>query len=375
MARVGQRRRRPGRQPWPGRNVGRRRGGDAARWPGPAGFADFGRAVRRAPPQLGHRRRRAGTAAAVAAGRLRARHRDLLHRRARADVVGGAGACAASALRSPSLARRRPIGFPLALGAAPRWPRASPPRRCKTVQVAHPVLARPAGNVAIAGFVEVREERERSDRIVVRVLIARRRAARAEARARAGLGAQGHGAAGRRLCDVPRAAQSAARAAAAGRLRLRARPLFPGHRRDRLRARRDHAPRSRRRRRACGCATPPRSQGCATRIDARIRAVLPGDRGAIASALITGKRDAISAPVNDAMYISSLAHVLSISGYHMAVVAGVVFFVLRALLALVPAFASAPPDQEMGRGRRARRRGVLSCCCRARRSRPSAPSS
>jgi competence protein ComEC len=70
---------------------------------------------------------------------------------------------------------------------------------------------------------------------------------------------------------------------------------------------------------------------------------LPGDKGAIASALITGKRDAISAPVNDAMYISSLAHVLSISGYHMALVAGVVFFVLRALFALMPGLASARP--------------------------------
>jgi competence protein ComEC len=69
-------------------------------------------------------------------------------------------------------------------------------------------------------------------------------------------------------------------------------------------------------------------------IDTRIRAALPGDVGAIASALITGKRDAISAPVNEAMYVSSLAHVLSISGYHMAVVAGVIFFVIRALLAL-----------------------------------------
>jgi competence protein ComEC len=84
-------------------------------------------------------------------------------------------------------------------------------------------------------------------------------------------------------------------------------------------------------------------QGLRDAIDDRIRAVVPGDRGAIASALITGKRDAISAPVNDAMYVSSLAHVLSISGYHMAVVAGVVFFVLRALLALVPAFASSKP--------------------------------
>jgi competence protein ComEC len=84
-------------------------------------------------------------------------------------------------------------------------------------------------------------------------------------------------------------------------------------------------------------------EGLRDAIDARIRSVVPGDKGAIASALITGKRDAISAQVNDAMYVSSLAHVLSISGYHMAVVAGVVFFVLRALLALVPGFASRHP--------------------------------
>src|SRR5262245_24139996 len=43
------------------------------------------------------------------------------------------------------------------------------------------------------------------------------------------------------------------------------------------------------------------------------------------------------------MYVSSLAHVLSISGYHMAVVAGAVFFVVRAGLALVPGFALRHP--------------------------------
>ena len=78
-------------------------------------------------------------------------------------------------------------------------------------------------------------------------------------------------------------------------------------------------------------------------IDKRIRAVIAGDNGSIASALITGKRDAISVPVNDAMYVSSLAHVLSISGYHMAVVAGIVFFFIRAGLALVPSLASRYP--------------------------------
>jgi competence protein ComEC len=70
---------------------------------------------------------------------------------------------------------------------------------------------------------------------------------------------------------------------------------------------------------------------------------MPGDNGSIASALITGKRDAISTPVNDAMYVSSLAHVLSISGYHMAVVAGIVFFFIRAGLALFPSLASRHP--------------------------------
>ena len=78
-------------------------------------------------------------------------------------------------------------------------------------------------------------------------------------------------------------------------------------------------------------------------IDARIRAAVPGDKGAIASALITGKRDAISSSVNEAMYISSLAHVLSISGYHMAVVAGIAFFTFRAGLALFPLIASRYP--------------------------------
>src|SRR5262249_33725970 len=83
-------------------------------------------------------------------------------------------------------------------------------------------------------------------------------------------------------------------------------------------------------------------------IDARIRKVLTGDKGAIASALITGKRDAITAPVNEAMYVSSLAHVLSISRYHMGVVAGVVFFAFRAGLALIPGVASRYPIKKWG---------------------------
>jgi competence protein ComEC len=84
-------------------------------------------------------------------------------------------------------------------------------------------------------------------------------------------------------------------------------------------------------------------QGLRDAIDLRIRSVLSGDVGSIASALITGKRDAISPNVYDAMFVSGIGHVLSISGYHMAVVAGVVFFVLRALLALIPGLADRAP--------------------------------
>jgi competence protein ComEC len=51
-------------------------------------------------------------------------------------------------------------------------------------------------------------------------------------------------------------------------------------------------------------------------IDARIRAVLPGDRGAIAAMLIDGRRDTIAMNVYDALFVSGIGHVLSISGYH-----------------------------------------------------------
>jgi len=50
------------------------------------------------------------------------------------------------------------------------------------------------------------------------------------------------------------------------------------------------------------------------------------------------------------MYISSLAHVLSISGYHMAVVAGIVFFFIRAGLALIPSLANRHPIKKWAAG-------------------------
>ena len=54
-----------------------------------------------------------------------------------------------------------------------------------------------------------------------------------------------------------------------------------------------------------------------------------------------------------------LGHVLSISGLHMALVAGSTFWLLRALLRAVPGTRAAPAHQEMGGGRCAPRRDLL----------------
>ncbi|WP_245651331.1 ComEC/Rec2 family competence protein [Paramagnetospirillum marisnigri] len=71
----------------------------------------------------------------------------------------------------------------------------------------------------------------------------------------------------------------------------------------------------------------------------RILAVLPGDRGAVAAALTTGDQMPISAPMMQAYRDSGLAHILSISGLHITMAAGLVFVGLRTLLALFPSVA------------------------------------
>jgi competence protein ComEC len=75
------------------------------------------------------------------------------------------------------------------------------------------------------------------------------------------------------------------------------------------------------------------------RIGTRIAASLPGERGFIANALITGERGGISDATNAAYRDSGLLHILSISGLHMVIMAGAVFVTVRFLLALVPALA------------------------------------
>jgi competence protein ComEC len=78
-------------------------------------------------------------------------------------------------------------------------------------------------------------------------------------------------------------------------------------------------------------------------IAARVIAALPGDRGRVATALITGDRGGISESTQDAMRASGLGHILAISGLHMALISGAAFWMVRALLASSPGLAQRRP--------------------------------
>jgi len=69
----------------------------------------------------------------------------------------------------------------------------------------------------------------------------------------------------------------------------------------------------------------------------RIQAGLPGSMGAIASSLVTGTRGGIAEDDEAALRDAGLAHVLAISGLQMAMVGGGIFWLLRAVLAAIPA--------------------------------------
>ena len=74
-------------------------------------------------------------------------------------------------------------------------------------------------------------------------------------------------------------------------------------------------------------------------IGGRIRQHLQATLAAFAEALITGERASIPKEVNKSLQISGLFHILSISGLHMSLAAGGVFWLVRALLALSPSIA------------------------------------
>lgn len=76
----------------------------------------------------------------------------------------------------------------------------------------------------------------------------------------------------------------------------------------------------------------------------RVRANDEGSpQAAVSAALITGEKTPIPEPDAEVLRLSGLAHILSISGLHMALVAGTVMGALRAMAALAPGLAARRP--------------------------------
>ncbi|AMM84636.1 hypothetical protein AZF01_09950 [Martelella sp. AD-3] len=88
-------------------------------------------------------------------------------------------------------------------------------------------------------------------------------------------------------------------------------------------------------------------EGLRDSIASRIRAVLPGDTGAFANAIITGQRRAMSDGTLNALRNAGLAHVIAISGLHMALAAGIFFSALRLILSFSPRAAEAVATKKL----------------------------
>lgn len=76
-----------------------------------------------------------------------------------------------------------------------------------------------------------------------------------------------------------------------------------------------------------------------SQVSAQIKSAVSGPSQGIVVALMTGERAAIADDDWQALRASGLAHIISISGLHVAMVAAPVFFLVRFLLALVPVIA------------------------------------
>lgn len=79
----------------------------------------------------------------------------------------------------------------------------------------------------------------------------------------------------------------------------------------------------------------------------QISQTLGGAEAAIAIALMTGERGAIDEVSNEDMRRAGTSHLLSISGMHIGMVGGFVFFLVRSLLALIPFLALRYPARKI----------------------------
>ena len=76
--------------------------------------------------------------------------------------------------------------------------------------------------------------------------------------------------------------------------------------------------------------------GLRQRISDALRAGLPGDVGGFITAITTNDKSGISREGLQNLRAANLAHLLAISGLHMALLTGFVFAALRGVIALCP---------------------------------------
>ncbi len=104
--------------------------------------------------------------------------------------------------------------------------------------------------------------------------------------------------------------------------------------------------------------TPPFEPGWRLTVNARIDAArnhltkriaetFGGQAGAVAAALVTGKRGLITEETNEALRAAGIYHIVSISGLHMVLAAGTFFWTARAILALFPVLALGWPIKKI----------------------------
>ncbi|MCS6760368.1 MAG: ComEC/Rec2 family competence protein [Candidatus Devosia euplotis] len=82
-------------------------------------------------------------------------------------------------------------------------------------------------------------------------------------------------------------------------------------------------------------------------IGARMDVQLDGAAAAIGRAMVVGDQSGISNETRQAMAQAGLAHVYSISGLHLSIVAGGVFWLVRWLLAAIPALTTGWPVKKV----------------------------
>ncbi|QTL02636.1 ComEC/Rec2 family competence protein [Aquabacter sp. L1I39] len=247
-----------------------------------------------------------------------------------------------------ALARAHAVSFAL-LCAATAFSGGFLVATAQTARIAHPIILPPEGPVRFSGYVEARERRTTADGVVLYVT-----------------GAEGRGLAAvpqRVRLSLPRgsAPPEGSPVTQLARLLPPLGPAMPGAH--------DFGRKpwfegigavgfGLGRPRPARLDTPPPASvkmaaaiaGVREALAARIRAVLSGPSADIAVALVTGERASIAPQVEESMRQSGLTHVLSISGLHMAMVAGTLFALVRGGLALFPPLALAFPVKSVAAG-------------------------